>query len=197
MFELQRLGREKEFLLEEKRQLRDEKLLLLMLKMPAAVGSATVSRMISHAAQHAHGASAALKRPRDCPPHSAPAGVFSWHLVSPMMSRRMGPAAAAVRIGSDTHVVVSGGYNGDVDENVHAPRLPPLYFCNNLRMYMPRRPRFPAFFLTNAQVATCEALLSNGQASPLHVSDMLVARAWHCAVACGGFLYVPPSSNRK
>lgn len=32
MFELQRLGREKEHLLEEKRQLRDEKLLLLMSK---------------------------------------------------------------------------------------------------------------------------------------------------------------------
>jgi hypothetical protein len=178
MFELQRLGREKEFLLEEKRQLRDEKLLLLMLKMPAAVGSAAVSRMVSHAAHHAHGASAAsapLKRLRDGPPHSAPAGVFSWHLVSPMMNRRMGPAAAAVRIGSDTHVVVSGGYNGDVDENVQD---------------MPPRHSFPALFHTTAQVATCEALLSNGQASPLHVSDMLVARAWHCAVACGGFLYV-------
>ena len=121
MFELQRLAREKEHLLEEKRQLRDEKLLLLMSKVHAPVGSAYVSRMV---AQHSHSHSdtpSSRKHPR----HEATLrvdvpGVFSWNLVTPLLKRRMGPAAAALRIASDTHVIITGGYNGDVNENVRA-----------------------------------------------------------------------------
>ena len=124
MFELQRLGREKELLLEEKRQLRDEKLLLLMARLPAQAGSASISHMISHSARcfdHSNVASGSKKRSRcgdvQC---DASSGVFSWHVVTPLTSRRMGPAAAAVRIGNAAHIIVTGGYNGDVDENVHA-----------------------------------------------------------------------------
>ncbi len=175
MFELQRLGREKEHLLEEKRQLRDEKLLLLMSKMPAAVGSASISRMVSNEAQHTHisNGSSCRKHPRDGDAACVTSGVYAWNLVSPLTSRRMGPAAAALRVGNDTHVIITGGYNGDVDENV-STCLPPQ----------------AAMQSDDEQVSTCEALLSTGRVSPLRIGDMLVARAWHCAVACGDCLYV-------
>jgi hypothetical protein len=124
MFELQRLAREKEHLLEEKRQLRDEKLLLLMSKVHAPVGSAYVSRMVAHAAQHSHTPSQAppsRKHPRhEVTPRVDVPGVFSWNLVTPLLKRRMGPAAAVLRVASHTLVIVTGGYNGDVGENVRA-----------------------------------------------------------------------------
>jgi hypothetical protein len=176
LFELQRLGREKELLLEEKRQLRDEKLLLLMSKLPVQVGSSVISQVISNSAQSdgsLNEREGSKKRSRGggglC---DALSGLFSWHLVTPLTSRRMGPAAATVRIGHAAHIIITGGYNGDVDENVSiSPRL-----------HLP--------FLKYRQVATCEALLSNGQASPVQLGDMHVARAWHCAVACSDYLYV-------
>jgi len=167
MFELQRLGREKELLLEEKRQLRDERLLLLMSRLTAPVGSDSISRMISDKAQHNHGsngtsmpkkhARADGNRPLvlGCP------GMFAWQYVTPLSSRRMGPAATAARVGSDTHIIITGGFN-------HA---------------------------SDACVCSCEALLPDGQASPLRIGNMQVARAWHCAVACDGHIYVMGGSD--
>jgi hypothetical protein len=132
LFELQRLGREKELLFEEKRQLRDEKLLLLMAKLPAQGGSSSISHLISNAAQGTDGLneiSGSKKRLRGAGvQHDVVSGVFSWNLVTPLTSRRMGPAAASVRIGLASHVVITGGYNGDVDENVHAALRPRFSF---------------------------------------------------------------------
>jgi hypothetical protein len=180
MFELQRLGREKELLLEEKRQLRDEKLLLLMSKVTAPVGSGSISQMISDAAQHNHSsngtsASAPKKRVRfdDCQPLSC-SGLFAWQCVTPLTSRRMGPAAAAVHIGSDAHIVITGGYDGKVEVQMLLIAVLALEYPHS----------------KNVQVRSCEALLPDGQASPLRVNNMQVARAWHCAVACGGHIYV-------
>jgi hypothetical protein len=50
----------------------------------------------------------------------AVSGLFAWQLVTPLSRRRMGPAAATLRIDDHDHVIVTGGYNGDVDENVLA-----------------------------------------------------------------------------
>jgi hypothetical protein len=175
LFELQRLGREKEFLLEEKRQLRDEKLLLLMAALPAHTGPSSISQLISKSAHNMGGLNEARssKRSRDGgAEHGTLSGLFSWHFVTPLSSRRMGPAAATVHIGHCAHIIITGGYNGDVDENVG------MTFCLLL------------FFVICRQVPTCEALLSNGQASPVQIGNMHVARAWHCAVACRDCLYV-------